>query len=113
LRRRCGRRKGLKERRSKKGKRNAGAKKVKGTPEQKEVKGVEPEGHGFSRAENLAKGLPLCRRLERGPQGEATESIAFAVACFYFPSFSAPKSHVKPQNHLTHYQPTISKWHFS
>jgi hypothetical protein len=27
--------------------------------------------------------------------------------------FSAQKSRVKPQNHLTHYPATTSAWHFS
>jgi hypothetical protein len=45
--------------------------------------------------------------------GETTESIAFAVACFYFLPFSAQKSHVKPQDPLTRCEPTTSGWHFS
>jgi hypothetical protein len=28
-------------------------------------------------------------------------------------AFSAQKTHVKPQNHLTHYQPTTSAWRIS
>jgi hypothetical protein len=35
-------------------------------------------------------------------QREATEFIAFAVALTFISLFSAQKSHVKPQNHLTH-----------
>jgi len=39
-------------------------------------------------------------------------SYIFAVA-FYFCVFSAQKTHVKPPNHLIHYHPTTSTWHFS
>jgi hypothetical protein len=38
-------------------------------------------------------GLPLCRRPERSQEGEATDLIAFAVACFLFFPFLAQKSH--------------------
>ncbi len=44
---------------------------------------------------------------------KVTHSIAVAVAVIFLLSFSAQKSHVKPSNHLTHYQPTTSVWHFS
>ena len=33
---------------------------------------------------------------------EASDSIAFATALIFFSTFSAQKSHVKSQNHLTH-----------
>ncbi len=35
------------------------------------------------------------------------------VSLFFLSLFYAQESHVKPQNKLTHYQPTISAWHFS
>jgi hypothetical protein len=44
---------------------------------------------------------------------EATESIAFASAVNFLLPFSAQKSHVMPQNHLTHFQSTTSAWHVS
>jgi hypothetical protein len=59
------------------------------------------------------KALPLCRRPERSPKGEATQSIAFAVAVVFSSAISAQKSHVKPQNHLTHYPTATSAWHVS
>jgi hypothetical protein len=34
---------------------------------------------------------------------EATDFIAFLDLANYFSAFSAQKSHVKSQNHLTHY----------
>jgi hypothetical protein len=61
------------------------------------------------------KALPLCRRQERSPKGEATNyCLCFcSCSCSYFPSFSAQKSHVKPLNHLTHCHSTTSAWHVS
>jgi hypothetical protein len=47
------------------------------------------------------------------PKGETTDSIAVVVALNFLFSFSAQKSHVKPQNHLNPYHPTTSTWHFS
>jgi hypothetical protein len=44
---------------------------------------------------------PLCRRRERSPKGEATDSIAVAVAVVFLLPFSAQKSHVKSKNNLT------------
>jgi hypothetical protein len=43
------------------------------------------------------KALPLCRRLEQSPKGEAELSPLFFPLHFFF-AFSAQKSHVKPQN---------------
>jgi hypothetical protein len=48
--------------------------------------------------ESGPQALPLCRRPEQSPKGEATENIAFAVACFFLLRFppknrlSSPKS---------------------
>jgi hypothetical protein len=63
----------------------------------------QPEGHSFSCAADsrLEEALPLCRRLEQSPEGEATDFIAFAFVSVFLFVFSAQKSHVKPQNHLT------------
>jgi hypothetical protein len=55
---------------------------------------------GFSPASKPAaqRRLPLCRRPERSPKGEATDSIAVVFACFYFSRFppenrmSSPKT---------------------
>jgi hypothetical protein len=44
---------------------------------------------------------------------EATESIAFAFALIFSSPFSAQKSHVKPQSHLTHFRTTTSAWRIS
>jgi hypothetical protein len=41
------------------------------------------------------------RKPERSPKGEATDSIALVLAIIFLLPFSAQKSHVKPQNHLT------------
>jgi hypothetical protein len=41
------------------------------------------------------------RKPGRGPKGEATDSIALVHAGIFLLPFSAQKSHVKPQNHLT------------
>jgi hypothetical protein len=69
---------------------------------------------GFSPASRqAAKRPPLCRRPGRSPKGEATHSIAVAVAVIFLLPSSAQKSHVKPPNHLTHYPTTTSTWHFS
>jgi hypothetical protein len=47
---------------------------------------------GFSPASKPAEQRPtLCRRLERSPKGEATDSIAVVFACFIFLHFS-PKN---------------------
>jgi hypothetical protein len=46
-------------------------------------------------------------------KGEATQSIVLTHAIIFFSAFSAQKSHVKSQNHLNHYHPTTSAWHFS
>jgi hypothetical protein len=46
--------------------------------------------------------------LERSPKGEATDLIAFAVALIFLLPFSAQKSHVKSQNHLTPSNPSTS-----
>jgi len=56
----------------------------------------------LSAAKNPAfcEAVYLCRKHERSPKGEATENIAFALPLFFF-AFSAQKSNVKPQNHLT------------
>jgi hypothetical protein len=35
------------------------------------------------------------------------------IAFIFLLPFSAQNSHVKPLNHLTHYHPTTSAWHFS
>jgi hypothetical protein len=42
-----------------------------------------------------------------------TDLTAFAVARFYFFAFLAKKSHVKPQNDLTHSPTSTYIWHFS
>jgi len=55
------------------------------------------------------KALPLCRRLERSPKGEATDLLPLFLPLFsplflplhLFFAFLAQKSHVKPLNHLT------------
>jgi hypothetical protein len=73
-------------------------------------KGTASEGAVISRGR---RPLPLCQRQERSPKGEATHSIALVFAVIFYSSFSAQKSHVKSQNHLTHYQPTTSAWHVS
>jgi hypothetical protein len=58
-------------------------------------------------------GLPLCRRPERSPKGEATDLIAVAFAFVFLSAFSAQKTHVKPQNHLNLTNKTRSSWHVS
>jgi hypothetical protein len=81
------------------------------------------EAHATKRKNGRAR-LQACQKSQAaGPtalpnagakaEGEATESIAFAVAHVFLSSFSAQKSHVKPQNPLTHYPTTTSEWHFS
>jgi hypothetical protein len=57
--------------------------------------------------------LSMVEGLERSPKGEATDFIAVAFVVDFLLPFSAQKSHVKPENHLTLYQSTRSKWHFS
>jgi hypothetical protein len=42
-----------------------------------------------------------------------TGFIAFAGAVVFLLPFSAQKTHVKPQNHLTLLQTATSAWHFS
>ena len=42
----------------------------------------------ISPASKPRTGLPLCRRLERSPKGEAIESIAFPFAVVFFLVFS-------------------------
>jgi hypothetical protein len=42
------------------------------------------------------------------PAGEATDSIAVVLARLFFSSFSAQKTHVKSQNHLTNCHTTTS-----
>jgi hypothetical protein len=44
---------------------------------------------------------------------EATDNTAVIFAPIFLFSFSAHKSHVKPQNRLTHGAPTTSVWHVS
>jgi hypothetical protein len=56
--------------------------------------------------------LPLPKP-EQSLKGEATDFIAFAFARIFLLPFSAQKSRVKFQNHLNHYRPTTSAWHFS
>jgi hypothetical protein len=55
----------------------------------------------------------VCRREKAKAEGEAADFIAFILPLHLFFAFSAQKSHVKPQNYLTHYQSTTSTWHFS
>jgi hypothetical protein len=45
----------------------------------------------ISPASKPRSGLPLCRRLERSPKGEAIESIAFSFAVVFFSRFQ-PKN---------------------
>jgi len=47
------------------------------------------------------------------PSSKTTDSIALALASIFNLPFSAQKTYVKPQNHLTHSRPTTSAWHFS
>jgi hypothetical protein len=58
---------------------------------------------------------PAAKRPTASAEGrsEATDSIAFAFAVVFLSSFSAQKSHVKPQNHLTNTNKTTSTWRIS
>jgi hypothetical protein len=44
---------------------------------------------------------------------QITHSTPVTNAANFLLPFSAQKSHVKPQTHLTHYPATTSEWHFS
>jgi hypothetical protein len=48
-----------------------------------------------------------------GVCSQTSDSIVFDPAQIFFLAFSAQKSHVKPQNHLSPHSPTTSAWHFS
>jgi hypothetical protein len=50
--------------------------------------GLQPRVYNQPRS-----GLPLCRRPERSPKGEATDRLPLSS---HFSAFSAQKSHVKP-----------------
>ena len=58
-------------------------------------------------------GLPLCRRHERSPKGEATDLIAFVLCLYFVSAFLAQKSHVKPLDRLNHTNKTRSTWQVS
>jgi hypothetical protein len=47
--------------------------------------------------------------LEQSPKGEATDLIDFVLAFIFLLPFSAQKSHVKSQNHLTPSNPLTSE----
>jgi hypothetical protein len=52
-------------------------------------------------------------RLSAETLPEVTHSFVFPAGTIYFSPFSAQKSHVKPQNHLTLSNKRKSSWHFS
>jgi len=49
----------------------------------------------------------------RGYRSKVSDNKDFAGEANFLSAFSAQKSHVKPQNHLTHYPATTSAWHVS
>ncbi|MGD0443607.1 MAG: hypothetical protein ABSA39_06690 [Edaphobacter sp.] len=50
---------------------------------------------------------------ERSQKGEVTDLIALVFYLKVFSSFSAQKSHVKPQYQLTHFHSSTSAWRIS
>jgi hypothetical protein len=56
---------------------------------------------------------PLLLKLTTAPSRQPLELSDVLTLAIFLSAFSAQKTHVKPQNHLTHYSPITYAWHFS
>ena len=70
-------------------------------------------GQALTEERKALHGMVVRMKPERSPKAKRLILLLLLLPLFFLFAFSAQKSHVKPPNHLTLYQPTTSEWRIS